>query len=243
MPVYRYKLTGLNLDALKAVLPVGISIVSGNIASIVVWDVTADAAAKADLDYALEQHGWEFVTTDPVDTPVEQAAAENLHAPEHVKDGDDEIDGDKLDIDFTPSNYAPDDSPAEVDDLDHLSAHLKGIDTALAGSGPTLQEDLTDNNSDYIVVGDKTVDKVVEVAYSFQMPISGRQRNGTLTLSHDGTSATLDENYFYEPGDEILSVTFGATISGDELRITIVTSGVGENPKLVYRKVTLGVAA
>lgn len=52
------------------------------------------------------------------------------HAVEHI-DGD-EIDGDKLDIDFTPSEYTPDASPAEADDVDDLTAHLKGIDTALS---------------------------------------------------------------------------------------------------------------
>ena len=44
-----------------------------------------------------------------------------------------QIDGDLLDIDFTPTNYTPDDSPAEADDVDDLTAHLKGIDTKLAG--------------------------------------------------------------------------------------------------------------
>jgi len=38
------------------------------------------------------------------------------------------IDGDKLDIDWNPSNYTPDASISEVDDEDDLSAHLKGID-------------------------------------------------------------------------------------------------------------------
>jgi hypothetical protein len=112
------------------------------------------------------------------------------------------------------------------------------------GSGDEqFQQDLLDNDSTYIVVGDRTVDKTVEIVYSFQLPISGRQRNGKLTLSHDGSTPTLDEDYYFEIGDEITSVVFGATISGDELRITIVTSSVGENPKLVYRRIKLGVAA
>lgn len=109
--------------------------------------------------------------------------------------------------------------------------------------GAQEQHDLLDNDSTYIVVGDITSDKVVLVHYSFQLPISGRQRNGTLTVSHDGSTPTIDEDYYYELGDEITSVTFGTTISGSELRVTIVTSSVGENPKLVYRRVRLGIAA
>jgi len=108
---------------------------------------------------------------------------------------------------------------------------------------PYTQQDLFDNDSTYIVVGDKTSDKVVLIDYSFQLPISGRQRNGRLTVSHDGSNTTIDEDYFYEEGDEITTVTFGAAISANELRVTIVTSSVGENPKLIYRTLILPIAA
>lgn len=53
------------------------------------------------------------------------------HASTHISGGTDEIDGDKLDIDFNPSNYTPDDSIPEADSVDELAAHLKGIDDAL----------------------------------------------------------------------------------------------------------------
>lgn len=42
------------------------------------------------------------------------------------------LDGDVLDIDFTPTNYTPDATPAEASDVDDLAAHLYGIDAALA---------------------------------------------------------------------------------------------------------------
>lgn len=51
------------------------------------------------------------------------------HAADHITAGSDEIDGDHLDIDFTPANYVPSISPPEADDLDHLTAHLSGIDS------------------------------------------------------------------------------------------------------------------
>lgn len=56
------------------------------------------------------------------------------HASRHTTGQADEIDGDELDIDFTPSNYTrttgtPGASTAS------LASHLRGIDTALAGSG------------------------------------------------------------------------------------------------------------
>lgn len=53
------------------------------------------------------------------------------HAASHIQGGASEIDGDQIDIDLTPDNYAPATDPGEVSDADHLSAHLAGIDDAL----------------------------------------------------------------------------------------------------------------
>lgn len=64
------------------------------------------------------------------------------HAVRHERGGADEIDGDHLDIDFTPTNYTPTTAPAEAANVDDLAAHLAGIDTALGsvggGGGPTI---------------------------------------------------------------------------------------------------------
>lgn len=59
----------------------------------------------------------------------------SAHASRHERGGADEIDGDHLDIDFTPSNYTPDTTPAEAANVDDLAAHLYGIDTALGSAG------------------------------------------------------------------------------------------------------------
>lgn len=45
--------------------------------------------------------------------------------------GADELDGDHLDIDMTPTAYVPDTTPAEAANVDDLAAHLYGIDVAL----------------------------------------------------------------------------------------------------------------
>lgn len=57
------------------------------------------------------------------------------HAARHITSTEDLIDGDKLDITYNASNYTVTSSPAEADDLNDLTAHLKGIDDAI-GSVP-----------------------------------------------------------------------------------------------------------
>jgi len=62
------------------------------------------------------------------------AIASIIHAPTHIRGAADEIDGDKVDIDWNPTNYVPGVAPAQVTSVDELTAHLYGIDQALAGS-------------------------------------------------------------------------------------------------------------
>lgn len=50
------------------------------------------------------------------------------------------LDGDHLTIDYTPTNYTPDATPAEANDVDDLTAHLKGIDDVLASTGRTVEQ-------------------------------------------------------------------------------------------------------
>jgi len=76
-----------------------------------------------------------YLYNDGTGNLVAQTPSTATHASTHIKDGSDEIDGDRLDIDFTPTNYSPDSSLAEAGNVDHLAAHLKGIDSALSSGG------------------------------------------------------------------------------------------------------------
>lgn len=77
--------------------------------------------------------------------------ATNSHASTHLTGGSDEIDGDKLDIDFTPTNYTPSTSPVEVDNVNHLSAHLSGIDSVLASVGSLTFPIYTESASSFTI--------------------------------------------------------------------------------------------
>lgn len=84
------------------------------------------------------------------------------------------IDGDKLDIDFTPTNYTPTTTGvSEASDVDDLAAHLKGIDNALA---PTSQKEFfvyPVNNTPSTGVGGFTTTQITStqsVAFNFKTP-------------------------------------------------------------------------
>ncbi|MHA1950102.1 MAG: hypothetical protein ACW99G_01170 [Candidatus Thorarchaeota archaeon] len=109
------------------------------------------------------------------------------HANRHVDGGVDEIDGDLIDITFTPSTYTPDDSPAEANDLDDLAAHLAGIDNYLSN---VVQSD------SYIFAYDTTTQSIVtedtyqNVTFSNNTIINGwghTPGSADFVASEDGT--------------------------------------------------------
>jgi hypothetical protein len=57
----------------------------------------------------------------------------NTHAASHLTGQADEIDGDRLNIDYVPTSYTRDSSATEATVAEDLTAHLKGIDNVLNG--------------------------------------------------------------------------------------------------------------
>lgn len=97
-------------------------------------------------DLSLEANGGSVVVSDAV--YVYSASGELLytvtaHASKHITGGSDEVDGDKLDIDWNPTNYTPTTTPSEADNVDNLTAHLYGIDQELGQKLENVVEDTT----------------------------------------------------------------------------------------------------
>lgn len=67
------------------------------------------------------------------------------HASRHIQSGADEIDGDLIDIDYAQTNYTPA-TTGVATDVNHLAAHLEGIDNALGASGTGTIAGMTDTD-------------------------------------------------------------------------------------------------
>ena len=120
---------------------------------------------ESDARFAEDSHSHQGVGGTPISygTPVSigsfnsqgsgDAVARALHihahpSGMHERGGAVEIDGDRLDIDYTPGNYSRSTSPSQVSNAQHLTAHLHGIDNALAntngGNGGLSEEEVRD---------------------------------------------------------------------------------------------------
>ncbi len=92
-----------------------------------------------------------------IDTKFGQSATPAVHAPSHIADGTDEIDGDKLDIDWDPVNYTPT-VTAQSDNVDHLSSHLSGLDILLGNLAFATSTGLASDHSAIGIKDAATVD-------------------------------------------------------------------------------------
>lgn len=86
------------------------------------------------------------------------------HAASHILSGSAEIDGDRLGVSWNPGigEYTPDSSPTEAGNVDHLTAHLKGIGTALSGKAASSHNhsstDITSHAASHILSGSAEID-------------------------------------------------------------------------------------
>lgn len=97
-----------------------------------------------------------------------------------IRGGDIEIDGDKLDIDWNPSNYTPATTPTQVSNADELTAHLYGIDAALEVA-----------SSAEVTAGTDTVKKVTP---SNLAGIMAKQSEWTKLQNYDRTQLTSGDS-------------------------------------------------
>lgn len=91
-----------------------------------------------------------------------------------VSGGPAEIDGDKIDIDYAPTNYTPDTTPAEVGSASELSAHLAGIDNALADlSGEEIVQEMHTVTTAEVASGYFSLSNTPVNAQSVRMTVLG----------------------------------------------------------------------
>jgi len=102
-------------------------------------------------------------------------------------------------------------------------------------SSAIKQYKLLDNNTDYVIVGNTSIDKVVEVVYSLQLPASGKQLAGNIKILYDGmVDVEFIHEYDFMGTAEVEGVSYAVAKYGVELRLYITTYHIGDDPIFVY---------
>lgn len=171
-----------------------------------------------------------------------------IHASQHIQNGSDEIDGDKLDIDWDPIYYTPT-STGISDNIDHLSSHLNGIDTLLGecvtSTGnltSTQKEDLTDGGDTILHIHDSRyyteselnngqldtryyTESESDSKYSSTGHVHTTEDSNTIRLVTSADSATTNDNVILCQGEFTLSLPAVSECIGLELSIKNTSTG------------------
>ena len=124
-----------------------------------------------------------------------------------ITGGTAEVDGDQIDIDFTPSNYTPATTPAEVTSVDHLSAHLYGIDQQLAAAtGENAKQEMHvitagENTAGFFSLSESPINaQSVQVSVVDGVPQCNKQTIGTSGATGDFDVLSTTELHFNNSG-------------------------------------------
>lgn len=99
-------------------------------------------------------------------------------------------------------------------------------------------EDMFDNITNYLVLGEVVDFEHFEVEYVFFLPISGRSHHGNISISviNLTTAEIASHSYAYPDSEpEIETITYTADVDTGIVRLGVGVSSVGENPTFNYR--------
>lgn len=165
------------------------------------------------------------------------------HASTHIRGGSDAIDGDQLDITFNPSFYTPNAAAVGASHVDHLAAHLSGIDAALAAAGTAGGETLAQT----LIIGNTTSgnDIVVTNGDSIVGAAGATNASGaTVRVTGGAGNGTGDGGYLlFVPGAKGASGAdgrIGLFTSTPDFAIDFDTTGLAANSGMAIGNAYIG---
>ena len=125
------------------------------------------------------------------------------------------------------------------DDIATVFGQDASLKSLLSGVESIITTLLTDNNTHYVVIGDTTTDRKIEVDYSFELPVLNKSQVGIFTVNWDGSGVNSDHHFSF-PGEQLDEVIFSADVNGTDIRMVIQNISLGENPTIKYRRTPIG---
>ena len=124
-----------------------------------------------------------------------------------IAGGADEVDGDRIDIDFNPSTYTRVTTPAEVTLVNELTAHLSGIDESLEYLEP---DDFDSQTSGTLNLGsEKSHARIIDmtglssITMTLNNPLDGGAYIVLFTNADDADTVTWPASVKYETGTAV----------------------------------------
>jgi microcystin-dependent protein len=154
------------------------------------------------------------------------------HAGTHIRGGSDVIDGDRLTVDYVPTNYTRNSAASGAGNVTDLTAHLAGIDMILP-AGILMPYAGTTEPTGWVFCYGQTVDSVANTAYARLFTAIGTTYGGTgassfvipdmrgrIPAGKDNMGGTT-ANRLTSGGAGIVGTTLGAAGGGETHTLTV----------------------
>jgi hypothetical protein len=106
--------------------------------------------------------------------------------------------------------------------------------------GVLYTENLHVSSTEYVAVGNKTIDRKIVLNYSYSLPIANRSMVGNLIIHHNGVDVEISNEYSVMT-NEFDDVEITGEILLDDILLKIVTPALIENPVLQYKRTVIPV--
>jgi len=147
------------------------------------------------------------------------------HAGSHISSGSDEIDADKLKIDFVPSNYTRSTAPLIVDSLTDLSAHLSGIDIAISSIVKSIVTVITSPHAAGIGETHLLTDLTIPGAVIINLPKGSLHATKVLIVKDKKGDASVNPVRINAALGETIDGFNFAVLGGSRSSVTLVFAG------------------
>ncbi len=184
------------------------------------------------------------------------------HDARHIRGGEDELDADRLVIDYVPSHYVRTGSISEAGDVKDLSAHLSGIDGALSASFSSIDSILFGRQFSYVDQSEpkSTTANTFQSAsvLNYTCEKAGKYRIGwtyiwsfdsssddiEIRVMLDGTTALMVPMHREEPSDSLGTGVGGTDQRHENAGFKYITLPAGSHAiSLEYRSTVAGTDA
>jgi hypothetical protein len=170
-------------------------------------DISEDIEDHLGLDFWQDGTNTNVVYNDGANTISIEVTDAPAHASSHITGGSDQVDGDRLDIDWNPSHYTPATTPSEVTSNDNLTAHLYGIDQELEAVVPDNNSSQSsgsiDWGNDYQGYQPINMTGLSSITISFSNSVPGGAYIIRFTGADDGDTVNWPSSVKYENGTAV----------------------------------------
>lgn len=172
-------------------------------------------------------------------------ATADTHASRHIRGGADQIDGDKIDVDFSPDNYTPQTVGGLTTSTEELTSHLEGVDDVFGDHETRIDAlesaSVASKTTTYSGASDTLGGTASTTYYHVPLGFSWQAAPSTVADGHQmiwGRAGTIQNLRFVNCHPTASANTFSFTLDVDGSTTALTITGLTSNTSTMQSDTT-----